>query len=136
MKAKSVSLWVIVLAGVWVAALALLRAAFPAITGAELGLGVTEIIATGVFFVVIFTPVYRSIWLDKKLGAQVEEAKIGSVSTEELSSLLSAALEKTLETKNSEDRKEFIAGGYLHKLSDKDKLCDQESSAAGVAVGA
>ncbi len=130
MKAKSVSLWVIVLAGVWVAALALLRAAFPAITGAELGLGVTEIIATGVFFVVIFTPVYRSIWLDKKLGAQVEEAKIGSVSTEELSSLLSAALEKTLETKNSEDRKEFIAGGHLHKLS------DQESSAAGVAAGA
>lgn len=136
MKAKSVSLWVIVLAGVWVAALALLRAAFPAITGAELGLGVTEIIATGVFFVVIFTPVYRSIWLDKKLGAQVEEAKIGSVSTEELSSLLSAALEKTLETKNSEDRKEFIAGGYLHKLSDKDKLSDQESSVAGVAAGA
>ena len=136
MKAKSVSLWVIVLAGVWVAVLALLRAAFPAITGAELGLGVTEIIATGVFFVVIFTPVYRSIWLDKKLGAQVEEAKIGSVSTEELSSLLSAALEKTLETKNSEDRKEFIAGGYLHKLSDKDKLSDQESSAAGVAAGA
>ena len=134
MKAKSVSLWVIVLAGVWVAVLALLRAAFPAITGAELG--VTEIIATGVFFVVIFTPVYRSIWLDKKLGAQVEEAKIGSVSTEELSSLLSAALEKTLETKNSEDRKEFIAGGYLHKLSDKDKLSDQESSAAGVAAGA
>lgn len=136
MKAKSVSLWVIVLAGVWVAALSLLRAASPAITGAELGLGVTEIIATGVFFVVIFTPVYRSIWLDKKLGAQVEEAKIGSVSTEELSSLLSAALEKTLETKNSEDRKEFIAGGYLHKLSGKDKLSDQESSAAGVAAGA
>ena len=136
MKAKSVSLWVIILSGVWVAVLALAKGMFPAVTGSELGLGVPEIIATGIFFVIIFTPVYRSIWLDKKLGAQVEEAKIGSVSTEELSSLLSAALEKTLETKNSEDRKEFIAGGYLHKLSDNDKLSDQESSAAGVAAGA
>lgn len=135
MRAKSVSLWVIILSGVWVAVLALAKAMFPAVTGSELGLGVPEIIATGVFFVVIFTPVYRSIWLDKKLGAQVEEAKIGSVPMEKLSSLLSAALEKTLEAKNSEDRKEFIVGEYLHKLSDKDKLSDQESSAAGVAAG-
>lgn len=136
MRAKSVSLWVIILSGVWVAVLALAKGMFPAVTGSELGLGVPEIIATGVFFVVIFTPVYRSIWLDKKLGAQVEEAKIGSVPMEKLSSLLSAALEKTLEAKNSEDCKEFIVGGYLHKLSDKDKLSDQESSVAGVAAGA
>ena len=98
MKAKSVSLWVIILSGVWVAVLALAKGIFPAVTGSELGLGVPEIIATGVFFVIIFTPVYRSIWLDKKLGAQVEEAKIGSDNMDKFMEFMAGALAKSAET--------------------------------------
>ena len=92
MKAKSVSLWVIILSGVWVAVLALAKAMFPAVTGSELGLGVPEIIATGVFFVIIFTPVYRSIWLDKQLGAKMEEAKMNNANTDKLVEFVTSAL--------------------------------------------
>lgn len=101
MKAKSVSLWVIILSGVWVAILALAKAMFPAITGTELGLGVPEIIATGVFFVIIFTPVYRSIWLDKQLGAKMEEAKIKEVSTNKMISTLETAMAKSAEAEEA-----------------------------------
>lgn len=139
MKAKSVSLWVILLAGIWVAALSVARAAFPAMTGAELGLGVPEIIATGVFFVVIFTPVYRSIWLDKKLGAQVEEAKVNGASMDRLLAQLSAALEKSLSAQNEAPagimevlKRSLMAQDYE---ADKDKPSGQEPQAAGVAMG-
>lgn len=136
MKAKSVSLWVIILAGVWVAVLALARAMFPAMTGAELGLGVPEIIATGVFFVVIFTPVYRSIWLDKKLGAQVEEAKASGGNMDRLMELVANALKESARTEGRRTQDEFILGKYPHLLSDKDKPSGQEPQAAGVAAGA
>ena len=121
MKAKSVSLWVIILAGLWVGVLALVKAVFPAIAGVEFALGVPEIIATGVFFVIIFTPVYRSIWLDKQLGAKVEEAKISGAAMERLSAQLAAALEKSAEAKEAECTKEFLTEKHLHELSDKDK---------------
>lgn len=101
MKAKSVSLWVIILSGVWVAILALAKAAFPAVAGVELGLGIPEIIATGVFFVIIFTPVYRSIWLDKQLGAKMEEAKIKEVSTNKMISTLETAMAKSAEAEEA-----------------------------------
>ena len=69
MKAKSVSLWVIILAVVWVGVLTLTLAFVPVFTeGKTLGIGLTEIIASGVFFVIACTPVYRSIWLDKKIS--------------------------------------------------------------------
>lgn len=70
MKAKDVSLLAIIFAAVWVVLLTLGRAVFPVFTEQELGLSIPEIIATGVFFVVIFSPIYRSIWLDKKLQLQ------------------------------------------------------------------
>ena len=70
MKAKAVSLLAIIFAAVWVVLLTLGRAVFPAFTEQEFGLSIPEIIATGVFFVVIFSPIYRSIWLDKKLQLQ------------------------------------------------------------------
>lgn len=70
MKAKDVSLLAIIFAAVWVVLLTLGRAVFPAFTEQEFGLSIPEIIATGVFFVVIFSPIYRSIWLDKKLQLQ------------------------------------------------------------------
>ncbi len=69
MKAKTVSLLAIVLAIVWVAVLFLLKGFVPVLfSGKSLGLDAKEIIISGVFFVVACSPVYRSIWLDKKLG--------------------------------------------------------------------
>ena len=78
MKAKDVSLFAIVLAIVWVAALFLVKGFVPVIwNGKVFGLEAKEIIISGVFFVVACSPVYRSIWLDKKLGLSTEskEAK-------------------------------------------------------------
>lgn len=75
MKAKNVSLWAIVLAIVWVAVLFLTRGFVPVIwSGKAFGLDAKEIIASGVFFVVACSPVYRSIWLDKKLGISEKDA--------------------------------------------------------------
>lgn len=69
MKAKTVSLLAIVLAIVWVAVLFLLKGFVPIVFSSKsFGLDAKEIIVSGVFFVVACSPVYRSIWLDKKLG--------------------------------------------------------------------
>ena len=38
--------------------------------GKQFGLSTAEIVAVGVVLVVLCTPVYRSIWLDKKLGLE------------------------------------------------------------------
>ena len=76
MKAKDVSLWAIVLAIVWVAVLFLLKGFVPVIwSGKAFGLDAKEIIIGGVFFVVACSPVYRSIWLDKKLGIYEKESE-------------------------------------------------------------
>lgn len=69
MKAKDVSLKAIVLAIVWVAVLFLAKGLVPVIwAGKTFGLDAKEILVSGVFFVIACSPVYRSIWLDKKLG--------------------------------------------------------------------
>lgn len=76
MKAKDISLKAIVLAIVWVAVLFLVRGFVPVIwSGKVFGLDAKEIIVSGVFFVVACTPVYRSIWLDKKLGISADDRK-------------------------------------------------------------
>lgn len=135
MKAKSVSLWVIILSGVWVAVLALAKAMFPAITGSELGLGIPEIIATGVFFVIIFTPVYRSIWLDKQLGAKMEEAKINNVNTGKLMEFVASALKASADTEELRTQNKINLGAYLHQLSDKNKTSGEtEGEASQTAV--
>lgn len=73
MKAKDVSLKAIVLAIVWVAVLFLIKGFVPVIwNGKVFGLDAKEILVSGVFFVVACSPVYRSIWLDKKLGISTE----------------------------------------------------------------
>ena len=74
MKAKDVSLKAIVLAIAWVAVLFLVKGFVPVIfTGKSFGLDAAEIIIGGIFFVVACSPVYRSIWLDKKLGIYEKE---------------------------------------------------------------
>ena len=131
MRAKSVSLWVIILSGVWVAVLALAKAMFPAVTGAELGLGVPEIIATGVFFVIIFTPVYRSIWLDKQLGAKMEEAKMNNANTDKLVEFVASALKSSANTEELRTQNEINLGAYLHQLADKNKTSGETEGETG-----
>lgn len=130
MKAKSVSLWVIILSGVWVAVLALAKAMFPAVTGSELGLGVPEIIATGVFFVIIFTPVYRSIWLDKQLGAKIEEAKMNNANTDKFMEFVASALKASADTEDLRTQNEINLGAYLHQLADKNKTSGETEGEA------
>ena len=73
MKAKDVSLWAIVVAIVWVMLLFLAKGLVPVFfAGKSFGLDAKEIIASGAFFVVACSPVYRSIWLDKKLGLKID----------------------------------------------------------------
>ena len=84
MKAKDVSLKAIVLAIVWVAVLFLAKGLVPVIwTGKTFGLDAKEIIISGVFFVVACSPVYRSIWLDKKLGLSSEKEEVKTVEPSE-----------------------------------------------------
>ncbi len=81
MKAKDVSLKAIVLAIVWVVVLLLVKGFVPVICpGKSFGLNAKEIIISGVFFVVACSPVYRSIWLDKKLGINNSSENKGEVS--------------------------------------------------------
>lgn len=131
MRAKSVSLWVIILSGVWVAVLALAKGMFPAVTGSELGLGVPEIIATGVFFVIIFTPVYRSIWLDKQLGAKMEEAKMNNANTDKLVEFVASALKSSVNTEGLRTQNEINLGAYLHQLADKNKTSGETEGETG-----
>ncbi len=130
MKAKHISLWVIILSGVWVAVLALAKAMFPAVTGSELGLGVPEIIATGIFFVIIFTPVYRSIWLDKQLGAKMEEAKTNNANTDKLVEFVTSALKASADTEELRTQNEINLGAYLHQLADKNKASGETKGEA------
>lgn len=131
MRAKSISLWVIILSGVWVAVLALAKGIFPAVTGSELGLGVPEIIATGVFFVIIFTPVYRSIWLDKQLGAKMEEAKMNNANTDKLVEFVKSALKSSVNTEELRTQNEINLGAYLHQLADKNKTSGETEGETG-----
>lgn len=77
MKAKDVSLKAIVLAIVWVMVLFLVKGFVPVVwVGKSFGLDAREIIISGVFFVVACSPLYRSIWLDKKLGISADKTEV------------------------------------------------------------
>ncbi len=71
MKGKTVSKWAIVFASFWIIVNAIMRAVFP-LFGAEYGLTMKEIIASGITLVIVWTPVYRSVWLDKRIDKQCE----------------------------------------------------------------
>lgn len=79
MKAKDISLKSIVFAIVWVAVLSLAKAFIPVFfDGKQMGITMPEIFGAGIFFVIACSPVYRSIWLDKKLGIGIKkEAECG-----------------------------------------------------------
>ncbi len=73
-KAKEVSKWSMIIASVWIGALSLVKAFWSlfVVEGAEFGLEMTEILASGIVLAAIFTPVYISIILEK-----VRDIKIG-----------------------------------------------------------
>lgn len=76
MKAKDVSLKSIVLAIVWVCVMSLCKAFVPVFfDGKQVGITMLEIFGAGAFFVIACSPVYRSIWLDKKLGIYEKDAE-------------------------------------------------------------
>lgn len=67
MKGKEISKHAIVFASLWIIFHSILKAVFP-FFDREYGLSMTEIIGSAVSLVVIWTPIYRSVWLDKQLG--------------------------------------------------------------------
>ena len=84
---KKVSSWAIILAVVLLVVLMLLRGFFPMFAGTEFGLATWEIIALATAIVVAFTPVYRSIWLDKQLGvnsSNIDEQILDLIKEEKL----------------------------------------------------
>ncbi len=86
MKAKKISLGAIILACVWIGVLSLLKGFTPIIwAGKIFGLSITEILTTGAAFVIVCTPIYRSIWLDKKLGIKNDAAADGETETRDTS---------------------------------------------------
>jgi hypothetical protein len=70
--AKDVSFASMVIAGIWIAAMSLLKAFWHIISEAEFGLSMMEILLSGIALAAIFTPVYFSIFLDK-----IRDIKIG-----------------------------------------------------------
>lgn len=73
--AKTLSKWTIIGATVLILALTLLKAAWGLISDKPFGLTVWEILAVGGVLVVLWTPVYASIYIDK-LSAKMLD-KIG-----------------------------------------------------------
>jgi hypothetical protein len=67
-KPKEMSVFAIIAASIWIIAGITAKAVFPAAFGSALDISVPEIISSGVILVVLWTPIYRSVWLDKKIG--------------------------------------------------------------------
>lgn len=88
MKAKDVSLKSIVLAIVWVCVMSLCKAFVPVFfDGKQVGITMLEIFGAGAFFVIACSPVYRSIWLDKKLGIYEKQTERDMVELEAVKEL-------------------------------------------------
>ena len=75
MKAKGVSLLAIVAGGLWVALHSVLMALWPLWNERPYGLSMKDILVSGVFLILSWSPVYGSIWIDKFLGRKLEDGK-------------------------------------------------------------
>lgn len=73
MKAKGVSLLAIVAGGLWVALHAVLMALWPLWNERPYGLSMNDILLSGVFLILSWSPVYGSIWIDKFLTRKLED---------------------------------------------------------------
>lgn len=72
MNAKTQSKQAIIFASIWIIINVIAKAVCP-FFGREYGLSITEIISVGATLVILWTPVYRSIWLDKKFGIKTDD---------------------------------------------------------------
>lgn len=73
LKAKELSKWGMVLAVVWVIVMMVLKAIWGAVSPSSVfGLSTAGILSAGAVIVILFTPVYRSIWIDKYLKKKEE----------------------------------------------------------------
>jgi hypothetical protein len=72
MKAKGVSLWAIVAGGFWVAFHSVLMALWPLWSERSYGLSMRDVLFSGVFLILSWSPVYGSIWIDKFLGRKLD----------------------------------------------------------------
>ena len=121
MKAKLISFFAIIFALVWVASLTLIKAFLPLTTGKDIGLDFFEIIVSGIFFVVIFIPIFISIWLDKKNEGDIKTTDFISGMFKTLSELLEKQNNTKLFNNRSSpnDEENGIAGvadlGFLFK---------------------
>jgi hypothetical protein len=71
-EAKALSLWAIVAGGVWVAAHSLLMALWPLWSDRPYGLAMRDILLSGIFLILSWSPVYGSVWIDKFLGRKLK----------------------------------------------------------------
>lgn len=115
MKAKLISFFAIIFALVWVASLTLIKAFLPLTTGKDIGLDFFEIIVSGIFFVVIFIPIYLSIWLDKK---NQESSKSNNFFTE--------MYDKLLELAKETNKKNFFVAGSPNENNDENDSDDKK----------
>jgi hypothetical protein len=67
-KAKALSLRAIVAGGAWVAAHSLLMALWPLWSERAYGLSMRDVLLSGMFLILSWSPVYGSVWIDKFLG--------------------------------------------------------------------
>jgi hypothetical protein len=72
-KAKGLSLWAIVLGGVWVAAHSIIMAFWPRWNERPYGLSMKDILFSGAFLILSWSPVYGSVWIDKFLNRKLDD---------------------------------------------------------------
>jgi hypothetical protein len=70
-EAKALSMWAIVAGGVWVAAHSVIMALWPRWNERPYGLTMQDILWSGAFLIIAWSPVYGSIWIDKFLGRKL-----------------------------------------------------------------
>jgi hypothetical protein len=72
-EAKALSMWAIVAGGVWVAVHSVIMALWPRWNERPYGLTMRDILLSGAFLIISWSPVYGSIWIDKFLGRKLGE---------------------------------------------------------------
>ncbi|MEL3908050.1 MAG: hypothetical protein P1P64_03415 [Treponemataceae bacterium] len=72
-KATEQSRKAIILASLWVLLHSIIKAVVPVLGYGEYGLSMQDIITSGSFFIIGWTPIYGSIWLDKFFSKDKDE---------------------------------------------------------------
>ncbi len=70
-KAKQLSKWSMIIGSVWIMVFTALKAVWGIFTVNAFGLTQWEIILSASFIVIMFSPVFASIWIDKIVNREV-----------------------------------------------------------------